>query len=56
MKTIKIIIGIAAVITAIYMFPKPVASKPFSSFEKQMRLETQIDSMEFANKMSVWSK
>lgn len=56
MKNLKLLIGIAAVITALYSAPRPRALKPFHSFEQAQRMQMSVDSMEFENKMSVWSK
>ncbi len=56
MKNLKLIIGIAAVVTALYSAPRPKALKPFHSFQMEQRAQMSVDSVEFENKMLVWSK
>lgn len=60
MKTLKIVIGIVAVVTALTMMPKGKMSghqpRLYHDIEASQQLQMSLDSMEFANKMSVWSK
>jgi hypothetical protein len=55
MKSIKLFIGVLAVVTAIVMIPRPQFSKRTTWVENYKSVNA-IDSMEFSNKMSVWVK
>ncbi len=48
--------SVPVIIILLFTLSKPVAKKSFSSFQNEQHLQMNLDSMEFANKMAVWTK